>query len=233
LLLKRVGISTPMLSNHGFNERARVQRLLEILGEGDVALVTDSGTPAISDPGAILVRAAAGAGFRVIPVPGPSALAAAVSASGLVDGPFTFLGFLPRASGERVAALETGLRSGLPLVIYESAHRILRLVDDLAEFSPDRELAVFRELTKVHEDAYRGRADSMPAALAGATLKGEFVVVVGPGREEIPQDLDVLISQHLEAGERPTAIARDVAKQTGANRSDVYARLLELSKAPE
>ena len=106
-MLKRLGIVTPLLSNHGFNERSRVARLLEALDTGDVALVSDAGTPAVSDPGAILVRAAAEAGFSVIPIPGPAAVTAAVSASGLVDGPFMFLGFLPRRSGERADALST------------------------------------------------------------------------------------------------------------------------------
>jgi 16S rRNA (cytidine1402-2'-O)-methyltransferase len=229
IMLKRLGIETPMMSNHGFNERARVRHFLEALGKGDVALVSDSGTPAISDPGAILVRAAAESGYRVVPVPGPSALTSAVSASGLVEGAFTFLGFLPRSSGERAATLDSAMSSGLPLVLYESAPRIIRLGKDLAEAVPDRELVIFRELTKVHEEAIRGRASEVPALLAGVTLKGEFVIVVGPGAEQQAVDLDRLISERLVLGGRPSDIARELARQTGTSRSDVYARVLELT----
>ena len=114
-------------------QQSRIQRACPVarfagaLGDGDVALVSDAGTPAVSDPGAILVRAAAEAGFSVIPVPGPSAVTAAVSASGLVDGPFMFLGFLPRRSGERADDSATALKLGIPLVIYESGNRIEQL----------------------------------------------------------------------------------------------------------
>ena len=129
MMLKRLGIETPLMSNHDFNERARVEQFLGALQAGDVALVSDSGTPAVSDPGAILVRAAADAGFTVIPVPGPSAVTAAVSASGLVDGPFTFLGFLPRGGNQRRELLSQGIDSGFPLVVYESGPRIEAFVD--------------------------------------------------------------------------------------------------------
>ncbi len=228
-MLRRFGISTPLLSNHGFNERSRVARLLDALGNGDVALVSDAGTPAISDPGAILVRAAVDAGFEVIPIPGPSAVTAAVSASGLVDGPFLFLGFLPRASGDRERALSAALKTGIPLVVYESGNRIDQLCQLLVEVAPDRDLAIFRELTKLHEQAIRGRAAAMPAVLAAVPTKGEFVLVVGPGSEIEPVDLDQLIRQQVAQGFRASDIARDLAKQTGQPRSEVYERVLALS----
>lgn len=228
-MLKRLGIATPMLSNHGFNERGRVQRFLEALGNGDVALVSDSGTPAVSDPGAILVRAASDSGYPVLPIPGPSAVTAAVSASGLVTGPFTFLGFLSRSSGERRMMLEVGLRSNLPLVIFESGPRVVRLVEELAGLAQERDMVVFRELSKLHEEAIRGPATSMPARLAATTLKGEFVVVVGPGSEKTKIDLDRSILERLDRSERPSDIARDLARKTGTSRSDVYDRVLELA----
>lgn len=227
-MLKRLGISTPMISYHGFNERARVGQLLEALVSKDVALVSDSGTPAISDPGAILVKAAAEAGFSVEPIPGPSAATAAVSASGLVHGPFMFLGFLPRAGGERSATLARGLDVGVPLILYESGPRIAKLAELLANLAPEREVVVFRELTKVHEEAIRSDAANLPAALAAATPKGEFAIIVGAGETERAIDFGSEITERLERGERPTDIARDLARPTGIPRSELYERILKI-----
>lgn len=229
-MLKRLGITTPLLSNHGFNEKARVARLLEALANGDVALVSDAGTPAVSDPGAILVRAASEAGFTITPVPGPSAVTAAVSASGLVDGPFLFVGFLPRATGERANALETSLKSGFPLVIYESGNRIEQLSKLLESAAPGRDVVVFRELTKLHEQAIRGKASDLPVLLSETRIKGEFVVVVGPGMEREEIDLDQLILSELAAGRKGSDIARDLARIANLPRSEVYDRILELAK---
>jgi 16S rRNA (cytidine1402-2'-O)-methyltransferase len=221
-MLHRLGIRTPLLSNHGFNERSRVTRFLDALRRGDVALVSDSGTPAISDPGAILVRAAADAGFSVVPIPGPSAAVAAVSASGLIEGPFLFVGFLPRGSTERKETLASYLRLGVPLVLYESAPRVVGMSELLAELAPDRSVVVFREITKLHEEAIRASTALLPELLRSATLKGEFVVVVGKG---MPQDLldprdEILL--RLKRGDRPSEIARDVAREIGRPRSEVY-----------
>lgn len=232
-MLKRLGIETPLLSNHGFNERSRVARLLEALESGDVALVSDAGTPAVSDPGAIVVRAAADAGFTVTPIPGPSAVTAAVSASGLVDGPFLFLGFLPRPPGERARAMEAALSLGVPLVIYESGNRIERLGRLLESVAPNRDVVILRELTKLHEEAIRGTAADLPGLLANATIKGEFVVVVGGGTGNDDLDLDQLIRQELERGRRGSDIARELAGKTDLSRSEIYDRILELSKADQ
>lgn len=225
-MLRRLGIETPLLSNHGFNERARVERLLTALAGGDVALVSDAGTPAISDPGAILVLAAAGAGYDVIPIPGPSALTAAVSASGLIDGPFTFLGFLPRPPGQRSAVLATALNTGIPLVLYESGNRIRALTELIAESAPARQLAIFRELTKLHEQAFRGSAALIAEQLATSTLKGEFVVVIGAGAETQAIDLDALIQQGLDEGRKPSELAKAIARDSGLVRSEIYAHIL-------
>lgn len=227
-MLNRLGISTPMISNHGFNERSRVDRILEALERGDVALVSDSGTPTISDPGSILVRAAAEAGFDVSPVPGASALVAAVSTSGLVQGPFVFLGFLPRTIGERLAMLRHGLSLQMPLVLYETGPRIVKLMESLAELAPESAVVVFRELTKLHEEAFRDCARSMPSRLSTATLKGEFVVVIEPMLPEAASDIDDEITARLRLGERPADIARDLARQSGEPRSSVYERILRI-----
>jgi 16S rRNA (cytidine1402-2'-O)-methyltransferase len=229
-MLRRLGISTPLLSNHGFNERARVTRFLDALSAGDIALVSDSGTPAISDPGAILVRAAADAGHSVVPVPGPSAVAAAVSASGLVEGPFIFLGFLPRAAGDRKSTLMAGLGTGMPLVLYESGPRINSLAATMAEVAPARSVVVFRELTKLHEEAVRATAAELPSRLSTTTRKGEFAIVVGPGIEERDIDPDAQIAERLDRGERPSEIARDVAKATGLPRSELYDKVMHVQR---
>jgi len=185
----------------------------------------------VSDPGAILVRAASDAGFSVLPIPGPSAVTAAVSASGLVDGSFTFLGFLPRAGNQRREALTQGLASGLPLVVYESGPRIEAIVKLIAELAPERLLVVFRELTKIHEEAIRGTAVSIVAAIAFTSRKGEFVVVIGPGTLDRLIDSEDLIDAGIERGERATDIAREVARITGDARSEVYDRVLEQQRA--
>jgi 16S rRNA (cytidine1402-2'-O)-methyltransferase len=225
-MLKRLGIDTPLLSNHGFNERARLERLLGALAGGDVALVSDAGTPAISDPGALLVRAAADAGYAVVPIPGPSSVTAAISASGLVEGPFTFLGFLPRTAGEREDLLTASLRGGLPLIVFESANRIEGLVALLANRAPSRHIVVFRELTKLHEEAIRGTAEQLPDLVKDSVLKGEFVVVIEGGAEDMSVDLDQLIERRIELGGKPTDIAREIARETGMSRSDIYERIL-------
>ncbi|MCA9860205.1 MAG: 16S rRNA (cytidine(1402)-2'-O)-methyltransferase [Thermomicrobiales bacterium] len=230
MLLKRLGIDTPMLSNHGFNERARVDRFLVALEAGDVALVSDSGTPAISDPGSILVRAAADAGHRVVPVPGPSAVTAAISGSGLVDGPFIFLGFLPRSTGERRDALDRALRAALPLVIYESGPRMPRLARELGELASDRAVVVYRELTKLHEEAIRGPAAELPGLLERAIVKGEFAVVVGAGVAGQPMgDIDALIDAGIATGMSPSSLAKSIARQTGGARSEIYEQILKRS----
>jgi 16S rRNA (cytidine1402-2'-O)-methyltransferase len=230
LMLKRLGISTPLLSNHGFNERARLDRFLGALATGDVALVTDSGTPAVSDPGALLVRSAAAAGHAVVPIPGPSAVTAAVSASGLVEGSFLFLGFLPRGANDRGELLGRSLDCGMPLVIYESGPRIRKLAGLLANLAPNRSVVVFRELTKLHEESIRATAIELPARLASATLKGEFVVVVGGGEVERTFDLEAEIATRLAKGERPAAIARELARSTGLPGSQLYEQIVK-SKA--
>lgn len=232
-LLQRLGVRTPMVSYHEFNERQRVDRILEALESGSVALVTDAGTPGVSDPGAILVRAAADAGHSVVPVPGPSAAIAAVSASGLVDGPFTFVGFLPRQPNRRSEALAGMLGLGMPLVIFESGQRIVDLLISIANLSPDRDITVFRELTKLHETSYRGHAAALASEFGAAATKGEFVLVVGPGSKPEQGDIDALIVEELAAGERPSEIARSIARSSGISRSDVYARVLELARRAE
>lgn len=188
-LFARHGLSTPRLSCHEHNEHRRIAEVLERLAAGEtVALVSDAGTPAVSDPGQRLVAAAAAAGHRVEPLPGPSAILAILSASGFPAVPFTFLGFPPARRGERERwyAARAG-REGTA-VFFESPFRIVASLEALAAAWGDPEVAVGRELTKLHEEILRGRA-SVVAALFEARpgIRGEFVVAVTP---QAPQEPD-------------------------------------------
>jgi 16S rRNA (cytidine1402-2'-O)-methyltransferase len=185
LLLRHFGISKPLLSCFQFNEARRSEQILERLRRGEkVALVTDAGSPGISDPGERVVRAVLEAGLRVEPVPGPAALVAAITASGLSADEFHFVGFLAHKSGQRRRALERLKPLSATLVLYESPYRIQRLLTELQAAFPGRRVVLARELTKRHEEFLRGTAAELAAALATRSIKGEFVVMVEGGRGE-------------------------------------------------
>ncbi len=159
-LLAYFNIKTPIVSYHTFNERARREQLLEALSRGDVALVADAGTPGIADPGHDLVAAAIEAGIVVSPIPGASSLTAAVSVSGLINGPFLTLGFLPRKGKERAMALARAATTSYPVVIFESPNRLGKTLSDLASVFGQRRALVARELTKLHEELRWGELES-------------------------------------------------------------------------
>ena len=180
-LLKHFGISKPLLSYFQFNEARRSEEIIERLGRGGkIALVTDAGSPGISDPGERVVKAAIAAGFRVEPVPGSCALVAAVTASGLPTGEFHFVGFLPHKSGQRRNELESLKMIPGTLVFYESPFRIEKLLGELVEVFPEREVVLARELTKKFEEFLRGQPAELLALAQKRPLKGEFVVLVSP-----------------------------------------------------
>lgn len=185
-LLAHLGLAKPLLSLHEHNERARLPRILAALDEGQsVAVVSDAGTPLLSDPGFPLVRAALEAGHRVEPVPGPSAILAALVASGLPPYPFTFAGFPPPKSGKRKSFFRALGAAGHTLVFFESPHRLLASLADLRAELGDRRAAIGRELTKLHEELLYGRLSELEVELAGRpSLLGEFVVVVGAAEAE-------------------------------------------------
>jgi 16S rRNA (cytidine1402-2'-O)-methyltransferase len=180
-LLKHFGISKPLLSYFQFNEARRGEEILERLRRGEkVALITDAGTPGISDPGARVVSAARAAGLRVEAVPGACALVAALTSSGLPTDEFHFVGFLPHKSGQRrrqLAALE-----GVPgtLIFYESPYRIVKLLEELTDLYPDRPVALARELTKKFEEFCFGAPRQLLDGMRERSIKGEFVVLMGP-----------------------------------------------------
>jgi 16S rRNA (cytidine1402-2'-O)-methyltransferase len=233
-LLARHTISTRTVALHQHNERTASAALLALLRAGkDVAIVTDAGTPGLSDPGAWLVAAAHAAGIRVIPVPGPSAATAALSASGFVAGPWLFAGFLPASASARRKVLDE-FDLPWPIVFFEAPHRIRATLDALAaRFGGDRELLIARELTKKFEELVR-----LPLAEAGAWLdadphrsRGEFVLVLGPRMQAREPDAEGarVLDMLLEA--LPALAARDAAKLaariTGAPRNALYAHALE------
>ena len=180
-LLKYFGISKPLLSYFQFNEARRSEEIIERLRRGEkVALITDAGSPGISDPGERVVKAAIAAGFRVESVSGACALVAALTASGLPTDEFHFIGFLPHKSGQRRNKLESLKSFDGTLVLYESPYRIEKLLVELSEVFPEREVVLARELTKKFEEFLRGKPAALLEIARKRSLKGEFVVMVGP-----------------------------------------------------
>lgn len=180
-LLAGLGLDRPLISLHEHNERRRVPGLLAALERGEtITVASDAGTPLLSDPGFVLVREAAAAGHRVVPIPGPSAVLAALVASALPPYPFTFAGFLPPKSGKR-RRFYAGLAGlGHTLVVFESPHRILASLEDARAELGDRPAALCRELTKLHEETLRGTLGSLGEELSGrAAIRGELVLVIG------------------------------------------------------
>jgi 16S rRNA (cytidine1402-2'-O)-methyltransferase len=184
-LLKHFGLSKPMLSYFQFNEAKRSEEILERLKQGEkVALVTDAGSPGISDPGERVVRAVREAGLRVESVPGPCALVAALTASGLPTDEFHFIGFLPHKSGQRRKQLEALKQFAGTLVLYESPYRIEKLLVELGEVFAERQVVLARELTKKFEEFLRGTPAELLEVTQKRSLKGEFVVMVRGMAEE-------------------------------------------------
>ncbi|HEX7469717.1 MAG TPA: 16S rRNA (cytidine(1402)-2'-O)-methyltransferase [Verrucomicrobiae bacterium] len=180
-LLKHFGIAKPLLSYFQFNEARRSEEIIERLRRGEkIALATDAGSPGISDPGERVVRAAIAAGLRVESVPGACALVTALTASGLPTEEFHFIGFLPHKSGQRRNKLELLKETSGTLVLYESPYRIEKLLGELKEVFPERQIVLARELTKKFEEFLRGKPAELLELAKKRSLKGEFVVLVGP-----------------------------------------------------
>lgn len=231
-LLKHYGIQTPTLSFHEHNEHQKAPRLLTMLEQGQsIALVSDAGTPLLSDPGGALVKAALGLGIQVTPVPGASAVLAALVASGLTGNRFTFVGFPPNRSLARKKWLQALHWEQGPLVVFEAPHRILGLLTDMLETLGDREVAVCRELTKIHEELVIG-----PISVALSHFvqpRGEFTIVIYPTTEkkEAPSKQDVLNEFGRLTNSTPTrrAAVTQIARKYGLSARSVY-QILEEGK---
>ena len=223
-LLTRIDAHARVVSYHENSPPTRLREIVTALESGDVALVTDAGTPALSDPGAELVAAAAAAGCIVAAVPGPSAVAAALSVAGMPADRFLYLGFLPRQRSRRIETLRSAASEPGPLVILEAPHRATATLETIADLFPDRAVAVCRELTKRFEEVYRGNA-------AGALEyfdepRGEFVIVVegaGKRRQQLPDEqLTTAIQSARSSGLSGRSLVDAVVESTGASRSRVY-----------
>lgn len=237
-MLQAIGVETKMIALHDHNERDRAERVLQALEEGsDVALISDAGTPLISDPGFVLVREARRRGLRVSPIPGPCAIIAALCAAGLPTDRFTFEGFLPSKKGARRTLLERLSADAATLVFYESPHRILEAVADIADaMGPGRELVIARELTKTFETFYAGPASEVLQTLQDDPhgSRGEFVVMIhgaqkeaaDEGMEEVDRVLKLLLT------ELPVKKAAKLGSEiTGKAKNDLYQRALGLKDA--
>jgi 16S rRNA (cytidine1402-2'-O)-methyltransferase len=238
-LLNHYQIRTPTISYHEHNEMTRAPELVVKLTEGDnIALVSDAGMPVVSDPGFRLVHLAIRHAIPVVPVPGASAFVAALAASGMPVDKFRFLGFLPSRKTARRRTLEEHKRATKTLVFYEAPHRVLEMLRDVREILGDREVVLAREVTKVHEEFWRGTASALLERAKGKTIKGEITLLVGPAAEpgETPA-ADSLIQAEIQMlmvqrGLDERAALKAAAKARGISRSEAY-RLLQSEKTKQ
>jgi 16S rRNA (cytidine1402-2'-O)-methyltransferase len=235
-LLTHHGIKTPLVSYHEHNERQRTAELLAGLVRGEsIALVSDAGTPAISDPGYVLVHEAVQNGIAVSPIPGASALVAALSASGLPTDAFTFLGFPPRKSGRRQRVLESLKEEERTMIWYESPHRILRFLEDVRQIMGDRSAVIGREMTKRFEEFLRGSLSELIRELAARDdIKGEITLLVA-GRDSARTESAALLQEAIARGLKKAdkshaALAREIASAFGISRREAYERILAQRK---
>ncbi len=229
-LLSHFDLHTKLVSYFEHNKLTKLDSILASLETGDVALVSDAGTPALNDPGYELVRAALAAGHRISPVPGPSSPIAALVASGLPTDSFLFLGYLPRTASERRSHLEGVIDLPYTLIYLETPHRLLGSLRDLEEVLGDRRIAVARELTKLHEEIWRGTARG--ALEHFKEPRGEFVLVLEGNRhaDGMPWTEDELLGaiyNGLENDETPSALAAKLADSSGWRRRDIYALIIQ------
>lgn len=237
-LLAHLGAAPRLVSCHEHNWRRRLPELLAALEVGDAALVTDAGAPAVSDPGAGVIAAVADAGYPVVTIPGVSAVTAALAVAGLPADRFLFLGFLPRRRRERMAALSEAAAGapGMTLVVFEAPHRLRATLSDIIAALDNPQVAVCRELTKLHEEVRRGDAQSVLDYFSDP--RGEFTIVIAPGAGGNPAPGDdapalavaaarVALSQHRRGGMRARDAVAQVAADTGLAHRVVYALWLE------
>lgn len=227
-LLNHFGIRTPTTSYFEHNKLTKLDRVLAALADGDVALVSDAGTPAINDPGYELVRAALASGFDVRPVPGPSSPVAALSVSGLPTDAFLYLGYLPHKKSERRNLLAQIADLRYTLIFLESPHRLTASLEDLLAVLGDRPVCVAREMTKLYEEFWRGTLSGAADAFKAREARGEFTLVVGGQTAEdrgrwTEEELLAAIETELRRGKSAKEISVELAEQSGWNKKEVYA----------
>jgi 16S rRNA (cytidine1402-2'-O)-methyltransferase len=226
-LLAHFDLHTPSTSYFEHNKLTKLDSILAALAKGDVALVSDAGTPTINDPGYELVRAALQMGHNICPIPGPSAPLAALAASGLPTNAFLYLGYLPRKSSERLETLGQIAGLSYTLIFLESPHRLLDGLADLEASLGDRQMAIARELTKVHEQIWRGTISAARAYFTSNEPRGEFTLVVaGKTKDEKQKWTEgkvlIAIKFGLKSGESPSVLAKRLAEESGWDRREIY-----------
>lgn len=230
-LLSHYQIRTPLLSYHEHNKDARLAEILQALEEGNVALVSDAGTPGLSDPGYELVQAALEAEHQVSPVPGASAPIASLVASGLPTDAFVFIGYLPRRAAERRHLLASLAEEPRTIIAFETPHRLLNSLQEMeTHIGPQRRAVVCRELTKLHEEFLRGTLAELHKHFQSTKPRGEFTLVIAgkpPGERWQEPVVRQQLQAYLDQGIKPSDAARQVAAQSGWTRQEVYRLSLE------
>jgi len=236
-LLQHFKINTRLTSYYEHNKLGKLNQILEALAEGDIALVSDAGTPALNDPGYELVRAALTAGHQVSPIPGPSAPLAALVTSGLPTDSFLYLGYLPRKSGERQKAMQNILSLPYTLICLETPHRLLAALDDIKTVLGDRAIAVARELTKMHEEIFRGKISEAHAHFTAQPARGEITLVIAGAPNEtsrwltgqVNAEIEMLLANQVSASQ----IARQIAAKSGWPRRTIYQMVTEIQQSDQ
>lgn len=231
-LLKRFAIETQLTSYFEHNKLNKLDFILDKLSVGDVALVSDAGTPAINDPGYELVRAALASNFDVIPVPGPSASIAALAVSGLPTDSFLYLGYLPHKANERRKFVGQVSNLTYTLIFFESPHRIIESLEDILSILGDRKICAAREMTKLYEEYWRGTVSGAVEYFKSQTARGEFTLVIEGKRKEeriewAEEQLLKAIKKELKSGKSAKDISIELAEQSGWSRKEVYKKVTE------
>jgi len=233
ILLQRWGISTKVMSLHKFSETRKTQAILGRLERGEnVALIADAGTPALSDPGSTLVRAARDAGYRVTPIPGASVITAALSVSGMDTSSFVYLGFAPRKDEQRQRFFNEVLVEERTCIFFESPKRLADTLRVASQILGSTHMVVMRELTKLHEEMLHGSAAEILSVLETRDfIKGEIIVVVeGTGHPEDEVDLEAIVKALMQEGYSGKKLADEARRRYGVRKSDAYGRFLELKR---
>ena len=231
-LLNHYQIKKPLVSFYDHNENLRIPLILEALQQGDVALVSDGGTPALNDPGYDLVNAVIQAGFSVSPIPGPCAPIAALITSGLPTHQFLYLGFLPRQKNARTKSLKNIVQYPFTLLFLEAPHRLIQTLIDMLEAFGDRRIVIAREMTKIHEEFYRGNISEAIAHYQESAPRGEITLVVEgvQKKTEIWNDdkINTIIIKNLEAKKSVKEITNELSPQVGLPKKQLYQRINQL-----
>ena len=232
-LFAHFGIPTRLTSYHDHNKGLKLEPILEALQHHDVALISDAGTPSINDPGYELVNAALAAGHTVSPIPGPSAPIAALTVSGLPTDAFLYLGYLPRKQNERRTFVAQVADLPYTLIFLETPHRLLESLSDLQTLLGDRKIAVAREMTKMFEEIFRATISAALEHFSAQPQRGELTLVVAgasPGTSRWPEEqLRTELQRRLTHGDSPSRIAKEVAREAGWNKKEVYRLVLEMA----